>query len=145
MNVRQMVDFHRAQDALATIACIPVPVADAGGFGIVETDATGRVTGFQEKPQSNVTTIPGDPTRALASMGNYIFAPLALHEALEADTHLDTHHDFRLRHPAFTGPDRPRVLLRLFNNVIPGVTAEGEQGYWRDVGKLSRTTRPTWT
>jgi len=52
MNVRQMVDFHRAQDALATIACIPVPVADAGGFGIVETDATGRVTGFQESPRA---------------------------------------------------------------------------------------------
>ena len=136
MNVRQMVDFHRSKDALATIACIPVPVGDASGFGIVETDPTGRVTGFQEKPLTNVTTIPGDPTRALASMGNYTFAPLALHEALEADARLDTHHDFGCDIlPSLVKSGRV-YCYDFSGNVIPGVTAEGEQGYWRDVGNI---------
>jgi glucose-1-phosphate adenylyltransferase len=76
MSVRQMVDFHVEKNALATIACLPVPVSEASQFGIVETDAEGRVIGFQEKPTSNVMTIPGDPAHALASMGNYTFAPL---------------------------------------------------------------------
>jgi glucose-1-phosphate adenylyltransferase len=136
MSVRQMVDFHLAKGALATIACLPVPVSEASQFGIVETDVDGRVIGFQEKPTSNVVTIPGNPEMALASMGNYTFAPLPLHEALEADSQMDTHHDF--------GKDILPALLqtkRVFcydfsTNRIPGVTEKGELAYWRDVGTI---------
>jgi glucose-1-phosphate adenylyltransferase len=136
MNVRQMIEFHREKDALATIACLPVPLSEAAGFGIIETDATGRVTGFQEKPKNNVTTIPGDPSRALASMGNYIFAPTALGEALSADTGLDTHHDFgRDILPSLVKSGRV-YCYDFSKNIIPGVTAVGEQGYWRDVGTV---------
>jgi glucose-1-phosphate adenylyltransferase len=136
MNVRQMVDFHREKDAVATVACLPVPVEAAHDFGIVETDADGRIVGFQEKPERNVLTIPGDPTRALASMGNYIFAPRPLAEALEKDSHAESHHDFgRNVIPALlqTG----RVYAYDFSrNRIPGVTELGEHAYWRDVGTI---------
>jgi glucose-1-phosphate adenylyltransferase len=136
MNVRQMVDFHRDKDAIATVACLPVPVSESPNFGIVETDAEGRVTGFQEKPERDVVTIPGDPTRALASMGNYIFAPRPLAEALERDSHAESHHDFgRNVIPALL--KTRRVYAYDFSrNRIPGVTELGEHAYWRDVGTI---------
>jgi glucose-1-phosphate adenylyltransferase len=136
MNVRQMVDFHRDKDAIATVACLPVPVSEAQSFGIVQTDSDGRITGFQEKPERDVITIPGDPTRALASMGNYIFAPRPLADALERDSPAESHHDFgRNILPALlkTG----RVFAYDFSrNRIPGVTELGEHAYWRDVGTI---------
>ena len=95
MNVRQMVDFHLAKGALATIACLPVPVSEASQFGIVEIDVDGRVIGFQEKPTSNVVTIPGDPEHGPGVDGQlHLRARCPLHEALEADSQMDTHHDF---------------------------------------------------
>src|SRR3954471_6069774 len=69
MNVRQMTDFHFERNAIATVACLPVPVSAAHEFGIVQVDEQQRVIGFQEKPESNPITIPGDPTHCLASMG----------------------------------------------------------------------------
>jgi glucose-1-phosphate adenylyltransferase len=136
MNVRQMVDFHREKDAIATVACLPVPVSAAQEFGIVETDSEGRIVGFQEKPEKDVVTIPGDPTRALASMGNYIFAPRPLAEALESDSHAESHHDFgRNVLPALL--QSGRVFAYDFSrNRIPGVTELGEHAYWRDVGTV---------
>ncbi len=136
MNVRQMVEFHLEKDALATIACLPVPISEASQFGIVETDVNGRVTGFQEKPTSNVVTIPGDPNHALASMGNYTFAPLPLHDALESDSQQDTHHDFGKNIlPSLVKSNR--VFCYDFSrNRIPGVTEKGELAYWRDVGTI---------
>jgi glucose-1-phosphate adenylyltransferase len=136
MNVRQMVEFHREKDAIATVACLPVPVSEAQHFGIMETDAEGRVVGFHEKPERDVITIPGDPKNALASMGNYIFAPRPLAEALERDSNAESHHDFgRNIIPSLlrTG----RVFAYDFSrNRIPGVTELGEHAYWRDVGTV---------
>ena len=39
MDVRQMLRFHIEREADATVAVIPVPAAEASGFGIVECDA----------------------------------------------------------------------------------------------------------
>jgi glucose-1-phosphate adenylyltransferase len=46
MNIRQMTDFHHAKNAIATIACLPVPVAEANQFGVVKIDDEGRVVGL---------------------------------------------------------------------------------------------------
>jgi glucose-1-phosphate adenylyltransferase len=136
MNVRQMVDFHREKDAIATVACLPVPVSAAHEFGIVETDSEGRIVRFQEKPERDVVTIPGDPTRALASMGNYIFAPRPLAEALESDSHAESHHDFgRNVIPGMLQTNRV-YAYDFSRNRIPGVTELGEHAYWRDVGTV---------
>lgn len=136
MNVRQMLEFHREKDAIATVACLPIPVQEASQFGIVETDSEGRIVGFQEKPEQDALTIPGDPTRCLASMGNYIFAPRPLAETLYDDAERESHHDFgRNILPALlkTG----RVFAYDFSrNRIPGVTDLGEHAYWRDVGTI---------
>src|SRR6266436_2948744 len=69
MDVRQMFQFHCDTGAEATVAVIPVPAAEMDQFGIVEVDATQRVTGFLEKPAAP----PGASGTRLASMGLYFF------------------------------------------------------------------------
>ena len=82
MDIRQMVDFHKTRDADVTIAALPVPLRDATDFGVIATDGDGRIRAFQEKP-ANPTPMPSDSTRALASMGNYIFNTDILLDALD--------------------------------------------------------------
>lgn len=71
-----MLDFHKANKADVTIACMPVPIEEASRFGIMVTDETFRVTEFEEKPEH--------PSSNLASMGIYIFSWPVLKEALYA-------------------------------------------------------------
>jgi glucose-1-phosphate adenylyltransferase len=135
MDVRQMVAFHRERAADATVAAVAVPIAQSASFGIMRTDADGRVREFCEKPRHAVS-IPGNPALAYASMGNYLFRPELLGTVLaEARRRGDT--DF--------GRD---VLPRLCteagvyaydfgHNVVPGVQDYEEHAYWRDVGTLS--------
>jgi glucose-1-phosphate adenylyltransferase len=136
MNVRQMVDFHRRKNAIASISCLRIPKEEASSFGIVQTDSEGRITGFQEKPEKDPATIPGDPDHCLASMGNYIFNPGPLAESLLADAARESHHDFG-RNILPEMVDTGRVFAYDFSqNRIPGVTDVGENAYWRDVGTI---------
>jgi glucose-1-phosphate adenylyltransferase len=137
MNVRQMLDFHNEKGSIATVACIPVPVAEAASFGIIQTNADGRIIGFQEKPEKDPATIPGDPTRCLASMGNYIFDPEPLAESLRRDAERESHHDFgRNILPEMVDAGLPVFAYDFAKNRIPGVTDLGEHAYWRDVGTI---------
>src|SRR6266536_4599026 len=72
MDVAQMVDFHLELNADVTVAARQVPIGSASEFGVVAVDANARIVRFDEKPK-NPTPIPGNPGRALASMGNYLF------------------------------------------------------------------------
>lgn len=72
MDVRQMVAFHREHDAEITVSALPVPLQQARGFGIIDIEADGRIRDFREKPQQP-PPMPGRPTHAFASMGNYLF------------------------------------------------------------------------
>ena len=137
MNVEDMVSFHNQSTADVTIAAIPVPIAEATQFGVIQVDSDWRITGFQEKPK-NPTPIPGHPDLALASMGNYLFSRQILSEALSADAkNVTSSHDF--------GKDVLPTLLaqgkRLFaydfnRNNIPGSSDHNNDNYWRDVGTL---------
>ena len=60
-----MLAFHKESKADATIAVIEVPMKEASRFGIMNTDETGRIVEFEEKPEH--------PKSNLASMGIYIF------------------------------------------------------------------------
>ena len=82
MDVRQMADFHVACDADATIAALPMPIEQVSEFGVLVTDRDGRITAFQEK-SARPAAAPDDPTSALVSMGNYLFAPDVLRGALD--------------------------------------------------------------
>ncbi len=134
MDLQQMIDFHREREADVTVAALPVSLADARGFGVIVADHAGRVSEFQEKP-ANPTPMPSDPTRAYASMGNYLFDAKVLVEALKAANERGEH-DFgqnvlpRLK-------DSHRLFAYDFaTNKVPGVKPTEEQAYWRDVGTL---------
>ena len=136
MNVRQMTDYHFEHNAVATIACLPIPVSAAHEFGIVQVDDQQRVIGFQEKPERDPITIPGDPNHCLASMGNYVFAPGPLVEELRADAERESHHDFG-RNILPTLVKTGKVYSYNFShNRIRGVSDELENAYWRDVGTI---------
>lgn len=134
MDVRQMVWFHREHGADVTVAALPVPVDQASSFGILGTDASGRINEFQEKPQKP-RTMPGDPEHAYASMGNYIFNAEVLSEAL--------HEAQRNGETDFGTHVLPRLIAThdvyaydFATNEVPGLKDYEEPAYWRDVGTV---------
>jgi glucose-1-phosphate adenylyltransferase len=135
MNVAHMLERHRERRADVTIAGYSVPIDEASRFGVAQLDADWNLVGWEEKPESP-EAMPGQPDRAMASMGNYIFSTEALSALLERDSaDEESSHDF--------GKDViPRALAEGYrvqfydfrSNPIPG--QEGENSYWRDVGTL---------
>ena len=134
MDVRQMVRFHCENKADVSVAAIPVPLDQSPNFGIIETDAAGRIMAFKEKP-AEARPMPGDPQRAYASMGNYLFSADLLRSALEeANQRGET--DFG-HHVLPRLSQTHRVFAYNFaDNVVPGTKPYEELGYWRDVGTL---------
>ena len=135
MDIRQMMDSHLEKDAFVTVAARPVPIEQASSFGVIVTDKEKRIIGFQEKPKKP-TSMPDDPGRAYASMGNYIFNRDVLLEAL-AKAQRKKQHDFG----AHVIPDlveTGKVFAYDFDtNIIQGTMPYEEKGYWRDVGTIS--------
>ncbi len=132
MDPRQMVDHHVETGAGVTVAAIPVPRHEAVDFGVIESDADGRIVDFHEKLESP-PTMPGDDSRCLASMGNYVFDTETLIEVVtpRENQYTDIGGDVI---PALTRSGVARVY-DFSTNVIPG-QGERERGYWRDVGTL---------
>jgi len=93
MNYQAMVEFHLEKRADLTIACLPVPRAEATRFGVAVVDADSRILEFQEK-HPEPATIPGSPGMCLASMGVYIFNTPTLVRQVIADAKTDSEHDF---------------------------------------------------
>ena len=135
MDVSQMVDFHQANKAIATVAAIPIPIEEASQFGIIEVDDQWRITGFQEKPK-DPTPLPNDKNMCLASMGNYIFNSGDLLTLLNRDHNAGkTSHDFgKDIIPALVKTKR-LYAYNFYTNVIPGQDLSTKP-YWRDVGTL---------
>ncbi|MCM2315944.1 MAG: glucose-1-phosphate adenylyltransferase [Thermoanaerobaculia bacterium] len=135
MDIAQMMDFHLDTDADLTIATIPVPLAEANQFGVVEIDDSFRVTGFVEKPKEGAKTIPGRPDEVLASMGNYIFKASAIIDVLESNALRDSAHDFGKEIIPQMYADSKVMAYDFGTNIVPGEDAEA-RGYWRDVGTI---------
>ena len=134
MDLQQMVEFHHERAADVTVAALPVPIADASSFGVIAADHAGRVSEFQEKP-ANPAPMPSDPTRAYASMGNYLFDAKVLVQALK-EANQRGEHDF-----GHNILPKLKETHRLFaydfsTNKVPGTKPYEEIGYWRDVGTL---------
>jgi len=136
MNIGQMIEFHREAGSKATVACLPVPREEGSSFGVLHVNESSLVSDFVEKP-ADPPPMPGKPDFCLASMGNYIFDPGTLLEALSAmAASPDTNHDF--------GRDVIPSLMRagmvyaydFSRNRIPGTKAGDETAYWRDVGTI---------
>ncbi len=98
-------------------------------------EATAASSGFHEK-RADAPTLPGDPDRVYASMGNYIFSTDLLMRELYADAaNPDSSHDFgRDILPGLIG--RAEMFAYDFQtNHIPGDPLNQEP-YWRDVGTI---------
>ena len=135
MNIASMIDFHMAKRAEVTVAANPFPREYAAEFGVVEASEDGRILAFHEK-SPNAPTMPGDPSRVYASMGNYIFSTRTLVDLLKADANdPQSHHDFgRDILPKLAGGGAI-YAYNFETNRIPG-EAEDSVPYWRDVGTI---------
>jgi mannose-1-phosphate guanylyltransferase len=70
LDIGALVDFHRRNGAEATLHL--TPVEDPSAFGVVETEASGLVVQFIEKPP------PGTSPTNLINAGTYVFEPSVL-------------------------------------------------------------------
>ena len=117
MNYDLMLDYHQERNADCSIAVYQVPYEEASRFGIMNTDLTGKIYEFEEKPEH--------PKSNLASMGIYIFNWKTLRKYLVDDMkNTESDHDFG-------------------KNIIPTMLNDGKRlfayifdGYWKDVGTL---------
>ncbi|MEZ5219661.1 MAG: sugar phosphate nucleotidyltransferase [Ilumatobacteraceae bacterium] len=129
-----MVDAHIASGAGVTVAAIPVPIDEATAFGVIHADENDKIVEFVEKPPVP-PAMPGDPTRALASMGNYVFTTEALIDAVTPAADGSGPSDVGGHViPALTAKGEA-YMYDFSLNEIPG-QADHERGYWRDVGSL---------
>ena len=115
MDYEVMLDYHKANNADVTIACMPVPIEEASRFGVMITDGNGKITDFEEKPEH--------PRSNLASMGIYIFSWPALKESLNALKDQQGC-DFGKHILPYCKDNGKRLFAYEFN------------GYWKDVGTL---------
>jgi glucose-1-phosphate adenylyltransferase len=135
MNITSMIEYHLERRAQVTVAAIPVPKQHAAEFGVIEVGPDGRIIGFHEK-NPNAPTIPGDPERVFASMGNYIFSTRTLLREIHDDAaNTKTSHDFgRDILPSMVS--RAEMFAYDFQtNQIPGEPPD-QSAYWRDVGTI---------
>ncbi len=133
MDYEIMLRQHVETAADVTVGCLTVPRMEATAFGVMDTDADGRITSFLEKP-SDPPGIPGDPDKALASMGIYVFNWTFLRDLLLKDA------------------EDPNSSNDFGNDLIPGIVsggkamahrfddscvrADGAPAYWKDVGTV---------
>ncbi|MCF0132535.1 MAG: glucose-1-phosphate adenylyltransferase [Blautia sp.] len=115
MDYEVMLNFHKANKADVTIACMPVPLEEASRFGIMVTDETSRITEFEEKPEH--------PGSNLASMGIYIFSWPVLKNALIALKDQQS-------------CDFGKHILPYCKELGQKLYAYEYNGYWKDVGTL---------
>jgi glucose-1-phosphate adenylyltransferase len=132
MDYSRMINFHVENNAAVTVACIHKPIEEASSFGVMGIDETGEIKTFVEKPADPMAD-PSDPTKALVSMGIYIFnADLLEKELVSALEDPDYNHDFGHNIiPGLLG--RHKVCGYVFGD---GDSHPGKSGYWRDVGDL---------
>ena len=112
MDYRTLLEPHLRTRAAVTIAVLPVGPERSQRFGMVTTDADGRVVRFEEKPAHTEAR--------LASMGVYLFEATVLREVLRG-------------HPVDMALD---VLRPLVESGARVQTCPFD-GYWEDVGEVA--------
>jgi NDP-sugar pyrophosphorylase family protein len=110
MPLDRVVAFHKEKGALATIGLVEREEVDQ--YGVVVTDGSGKITGFQEKPAK------GTERSKLVNTGIYVFTP-EIFEHIPAGTFYDF------------GKDVFRALQQA-GAAFYGFDARGAQ--WHDIG-----------
>lgn len=132
MDYGEMLAAHAKAGAKFTIACNTASLKEAREFGVMSVDESGRITGFEEKPDKP-QAMPGNPEQALVSMGIYVFSMDYLRETL------------------LVGAEQGRAAYDFGKDIIPHALNSGDfvqsyeftnpanrgmKNYWRDVGTL---------
>ena len=134
MDYSQMLAEHVLNEADLTVGAIEVPVESASAFGVMSTDRSKRITAFAEKPREPAA-LPGDPGRALASMGIYVFNASFLYEQLVRDSDdSKSAHDFGKNIIPHVIDRGYKVFAHHFGDSC--VNMSSGVPYWRDVGTL---------
>ncbi len=129
MNYREMYSFLQQKQADVVVGAIEYPLEQASNFGVMTVNSDAQIIHFDEKP-AQPTPMPNDPSRALCSMGIYLFRTSCLRDHLLADAERDTAHDFgRDIIPGMIGSRR--VFAYNFRDENRKAVK-----YWRDVGTL---------
>lgn len=117
MDYAKMVEYHKKNNADATIAVLEVPWEEAPRFGIMSANPDGSIYEFAEKPK--------EPKSNLASMGIYVFTWSKLRQYL-----IDNEND-------------ETATKDFGKNIIPSMLENKEKmmayhfdGYWKDVGTI---------
>jgi mannose-1-phosphate guanylyltransferase len=69
VDFAEVLRFHRDRKSIATLVLRDVPPEDVSKYGVVQTDASGRITRFQEKPARD------QAISSTINTGIYIFEP----------------------------------------------------------------------
>ena len=134
MDYELMLQQHADSGADVTIGCLEVPLFEASGFGVMHVDANKRIIDFVEKPK-HPAPMPGQPDKALASMGIYVFETNLLFAQLERDANdPKSSRDFgkdvipyMVRHG--------KAMAHYFSDSCVR-SSDDEAAYWRDVGTV---------
>ncbi len=133
MDYEIMLRQHVESKADVTIGCLTVPREEATAFGVMAVDEDSNITSFLEKPADPPST-PEDPTKALASMGIYVFNWKFLRELLRKDAgDTNSTHDFGNDLIPEIVKNGKAVAHRFDDSCVRN---EGAPAYWRDVGTV---------
>jgi glucose-1-phosphate adenylyltransferase len=122
-DVMEAVATHRRTGAECTIVTTSIPIEEASDHATVETDADGRVTGFEYKPDS--------PSTGTVATEIFVYDPKVLVPVLE-----ELHREL--------GPDAgagDSGLGDYGSHLIPHLVERGRvfahpmEGYWKDLGQ----------
>ena len=134
MDYGVMLAQHVNSGADVTVGCIEVPRTEATGFGVMDVDESSRIVRFVEKP-ADPPGIPGDPEKALASMGIYAFETGFLIEQLHRDAaDPESDHDFGGDLIPYLVENGKAVAHRFSDSCV--MTGSEPRPYWRDVGTV---------
>lgn len=148
MDYGLFIQYHQEKEADITISLLEVDKDLAHQVGVAEVDDAFRILGFQEKPDENVKTIPGDPNHVLASMGIYLFRTETLVELLQSNEKKDFGNDIIPKAlDSYRVYAYPYVQRNRIEDYITVTLEDGERemrieprirdsSYWRDVGTL---------
>jgi glucose-1-phosphate adenylyltransferase len=135
MDMRQMLEVHRATSADCTVAAIPVPLEQGREFGIIHAGPDGRIIDFVEKP-TNPPPMRENPKMCLASMGNYLFnTDVLVREVVRDAADEKSAHDFGKSIISHIFREAGVFVYDFTTNTYPGML-EKERAYWRDVGNI---------
>jgi len=133
MDYEVMLREHVESGADVTVGCLTVPRKEATAFGVMDVDDKGRIISFLEKP-ADPPAMPGQPDKALASMGIYVFNWAFLRDLLLTDAEdPNSSHDFGTD----LIPDivkNGKAMAHRFD--VSCVRTEGAPAYWKDVGTV---------